>query len=85
MYEFFWTDDFLESLEQLDSSSQELIKLKLRWLASVENPIPFAKKLRGHKELFRFRIGRYRVIFRLSKKSIILLLVKDRKDVYEGL
>lgn len=85
MYQFLLTDDFLESLEQLDPSVQGLIKTKLRWFASSENPLPLAKKLRGYKDLYRFRVGHYRLIFRLSKKSIILLLVKNRKDVYMGL
>ncbi len=77
MYQFLWTDDFLESLHELEKITQESVKAKIRWLASLENPLVLAKKLRGYKNLFRFRIANYRLVFRLSKQDIVLLLVKN--------
>lgn len=84
-FEFFSTEEFVQSLQSLDESCQQKVREKLKFFVQSENPIFFARKLRGYKDIFRFRIGDYRVIFRLEKKNIILLLAKHRKDVYKGL
>ncbi len=85
MFEFSSTADFIESLKSLDSSIQKQIKEKLAYLSKTENPLFFAKKLKGYKNLFRFRSGDHRMVFRLEKNAIVLLTVKHRKEIYEGL
>lgn len=85
MFSFAVTDDFIKSLEKLDNSNVIQIKAKLKKLAVMENPLVFAKKLQGYKDIFRFRQGDYRIIFQLKGKEILLLLAKHRKDVYSGL
>ena len=85
MSEFFTVDDFFESLNQLGRDNQKRIREKLAFFANQENPLLFAKKLKGHKDIFRFRVGDCRIVFQLSENRITLLLVKHRKDVYEGL
>jgi len=84
MYEFLVTDDFRDSLKKLDSQVQRDIKNKLKFLASTENPLLFSKKLKGYKNIFRFRCGDFRIVFQLKGKTILLLLVKHRKEIYEG-
>lgn len=85
MFEFAITDDFRKSLEQLDKRMQESIRSKLGFLSELKNPLRFAKRLTSYKDIFRFRAGDYRMVFRLEKRKIVLLLVKHRKDVYKGL
>jgi mRNA-degrading endonuclease RelE of RelBE toxin-antitoxin system len=85
MNNFTLTSVFIESLKKLDVTIQKKIKEKLPFLSNVENPLSFAKKLQGHKNIFRFRCGDYRIVFSFSKKEIVLLMVKHRKDIYEGL
>lgn len=85
MFEFLVTDDFKKSLDELDKSVQERVKEKLNFLSQQENPLIFAKKLKGHKNIFRFRAGDFRIIFQISNKKIVLLFIKHRKEVYKGL
>lgn len=85
MFEFIVTPKFIKSLKNLDLTVQQYIKEKLAFFSVHENPLIFAKKLKGYKDLFRFRSGDFRIIFRLSKTKIYLLLAKHRKNIYEGL
>lgn len=85
MFDFFATHEFSRALQELEIMAQELVKEKLRYLEKMENPLPLAKRLKGYKDIFRFRAGNYRMVFRLEKQKIILLTVKDRRDIYEGL
>lgn len=85
MYEFLATEDFTKNLARLDITIQKNIKEKLVYFSQIENPIFFARKLRGYKDIFRFRISDYRVIFKVVKKTILLLLVQHRKNIYAGL
>jgi mRNA interferase RelE/StbE len=85
MYEFITTKDFVDDFNKLEKSLQPRIKEKLSFLIKTENPLLFAKKLKGYKDVFRFRIGDYRLVFKLEKQKIILIYARHRKDIYEGL
>lgn len=85
MFEWLATKQFLDLLEKLDEQIQIRVKEKIQFLSKQENPLFLAKKLRGYKDLFRFRVGDYRIVFRLSLRTIILLRVKHRSEVYENL
>jgi mRNA-degrading endonuclease RelE of RelBE toxin-antitoxin system len=73
MFEFFASEGFIKDLARLDQPIQHTVKEKLRFLKDAENPLLFSKKLKGHKNIFRFRAGDYRIVFRLEKKTILLL------------
>jgi len=83
--EFAFSAEFEKSFQKLDSSIQKDIKEKLIWLSETEYPLHHAKKMRGYKNIYRFRCGDYRILFELSQSTCILLLVQHRKDIYEGL
>lgn len=85
MFEFLASSDFVKNIQKLDPAIQKQIKEKLRFLQETENPLLFAKKLKGYKNIFRFRAGNLRMVVRLEQQKIILLFVKHRKDIYEGL
>lgn len=62
----------------------------LRILATIDGlesePRPVScKKLTG-KDLFRLRVGNYRVIYEILDDKLVVLVVKigDRKNVYRG-
>jgi len=48
------------------------------------DPVGFGKPLRyslkGHR---RLRVGDYRVVYRIEKKTVVIVAIKHRKDVYE--
>lgn len=52
-----------------------------------ENPYfgPNIKKLKGeYKELYRYRIGDYRLFYKLSEETVIIFIIniEKRKDAY---
>lgn len=85
MIDFVATQSFSDDLKRLDVPIRKRIKEKLLSLTASENPLLYARKMKGYKDLFRFRIGDYRVIVQYTKLQIILLNVKHRKEIYEGL
>ncbi|MBF0511260.1 MAG: type II toxin-antitoxin system RelE/ParE family toxin [Candidatus Omnitrophica bacterium] len=45
----------------------------------VNYGLPLRKSLQGHRKL---RVGDYRVIYRIEHKTVIILKIGHRKDVY---
>jgi len=45
---------------------------------------PGCRKLSGYDDVFRVRIGRYRVLYSIEDRRLIVIVLKvgDRKDVY---
>lgn len=88
MHKVFYAESATQDLERLEKRNVERITKKVEFYAQQENPISFAKPLKG-KEVgkYRFRIGDYRAIFHVDAKGQILILmilrIKHRKDVYD--
>ena len=54
----------------------------------AENPFPQGiKKLAGEKDLYRLRVGDYRILYQVQGKRLVVLVVGigHRGDVYRGL
>ncbi len=52
-----------------------------------ENPRPVGtKKLAGTEDLWRVRVGEYRVVYQIDDDRLLVLVVRvaHRKDVYRG-
>ena len=80
----FYTHRAAAELKSLPKSVQKRIVSKMRFYASQENPLTFAKRLVDVREgQLRFRIGDYRVIFDVAKDSIYVLKIAKRSDVYK--
>jgi mRNA interferase RelE/StbE len=45
---------------------------------------PGCRKLAGHDDVFRVRVGRYRVLYSIEDRRLVVIVLKvgDRKDVY---
>jgi len=45
---------------------------------------PGCRKLSGYEDVFRVRIGRYRVLYSIEDRRLVIIVLKvgDRKDVY---
>ena len=82
-------------IEFLDKFSKDLDKISLksvktslsRLIQEVESAgslseIPNAKKLKGHRSAYRFRIGDYRVGVFFENQKVIFARVVHRKDIY---
>ncbi|CAN5882450.1 type II toxin-antitoxin system RelE/ParE family toxin [soil metagenome] len=77
---------FEKALQKLPAETVQLIIERTRQLA--DNPFgPNTKKLKGAKQLYRLRVGIYRVVYSVDTKGriIVLMLVGHRKDIYRNL
>jgi mRNA interferase RelE/StbE len=78
---------FLKSLSKIRDKSLfqkiEKIIVNLEKVESLED-IPGIKKLSGFKHYYRIRIGDYRLgIEKLDPKTVVLVIVAHRKDIYK--
>lgn len=80
MPNFIYTKKAMKNIRSLD------VKLKDRIKAGIER-IPFGdiKKLQGYSNLYRLRIGDYRVIYQMENDIIIIDAVLPRGEAYKGL
>jgi mRNA interferase RelE/StbE len=85
-----WNVEFVESarkeLRGLFSAVQDRIfDYLIKRPASIDNPYILGVPLAGSKVRYgRFRVGDYRIIFRLDKenRTIIIMAIGHRREVY---
>ncbi len=73
----------LREFNALERATQRRIATRIDALAS--NPFPAGvKKLQGKTDLYRIRIGDYRVLYRVDGKRVLIVILKvgHRRDVY---
>ena len=73
-------------LDKLDKDISERIKSRLRNLEN--NPVPSDSKFIGREDnemIFRYRIGNFRVLYKVKKSMNIILVAKidKRERVYD--
>lgn len=85
-FEARWTDQAVRDLQNQDPKVADRILRKVEWFCAQNHPLAFAKPLDGSlKDVYRFRIGDYRVLFEIidDKPHILMVLrVRHRRDVY---
>lgn len=74
-----------KDLRALDDRTRRRI---FRAIMALEvNPRPSgAKKLRGESDLWRVRVGNYRILYSVEEARLVVLVVKvgHRREVYRG-
>ena len=73
-----------KEIEKLPASVQGDITQEIAKLASIPRPVG-CKKLKGSDNLWRIRVGDYRVIYTLKDGLLVIeiIRIRHRKDVYE--
>ena len=89
-YQVAYTKPALDDLEALPRNIAQRIAKKVKWFAQQDKPLQFAKSLQDTDfGEYRFRVGDYRVIFDVTAKGVITILVvlrvKHRREVYKDL
>jgi mRNA interferase RelE/StbE len=69
-----------KELKKITKIDQIGIAKKIRSL--LENLIVNEEKLSGFKNIFRVRVGNYRIVYRKTSQEIYIVLIHHRKDVY---
>ena len=88
MYTISLSEDALDDIAQLDKKSQKIIFDKLVEIEKSPNPMTLAKTLTcPYKNIFRFRVGAYRLVFEKKDEELLLLiiLVEQRKNIYQNI
>lgn len=83
-YEVIWSIAAKKDLDRLGDILARRIVAKVHLYAASPNPMKFAKGLMGNfTGYYRFRIGKYRVIFEKETYSqivLLLILSVDKRD-----
>ena len=83
-YKVFLEREAQKQLEALNSSIVKTIKEKLSKLKSGFSPELDIKKLKGYKNHYRLRVGRYRILFELQEGYVIVVYaILPRKRAYK--
>ena len=72
-----------KQLEKLNRDDQRRVVRAI--LALADDPRPQgSRKLAGYDDVFRIRVGRYRVLYSISGKKLVVIILKigHRKDVH---
>ena len=72
-----------KQLHKLTRDDQE--RVVRRMLVLAEDPFPQgARKLTGYDDVYRVRVGRYRILYSVSRRRLVIVILKvgHRKDVY---
>lgn len=72
-----------KQLKRLPREDQRRVVRAL--VALADNPLPRgARKLHGHEDVFRIRVGRYRVLYSVADDRLVIIILKvgHRRDVY---
>lgn len=69
-----------KELKKITKIDQIAIAKKIRSLS--EKIIVNEEKLLSYKNVFRVRVGDYRIVYRKMHKEIFIVLISHRKDIY---
>ncbi len=56
-----------------------------RILALADDPLPRgSRKLAGYEDVYRIRVGRYRILYSVAGRELVIIILKigHRRDVY---
>ena len=73
----------IRELIKLPRDVRRSIRSRIDALANNPSP-PDAKKLEGEEEFYRIKIGDYRIVYQVHKKSLFILMIRigHRKEVH---
>lgn len=72
-------------LKKIEKVEARRILSKLAWYEAQKDPLHFARLLRGHDDLYRFRVGKYRIVITPKGEVLVVLRIAPRDAVYKGL
>ena len=71
-----------KELKKIPKIDQIVIAKKIR---SIKDSSIATKKqkLTGYKNIFRIRVGNFRIVYKKATKEIYIILIGHRKDIYQ--
>lgn len=69
-----------KSLKRFSRMDQIILSKKIRQLKNPRNTNE--EKIKGFNNIYRVRVGNYRMVYRKTPQEIYIILIAHRKDVY---
>lgn len=75
-----------KQIRKLSRDDQIRVLRAIRPLATTPNP-PGARKVRGYDDVFRIRVGTYRILYRVEGRRLLIIILKigHRREIYRSL
>lgn len=85
-YEIRFSRAAIKEADQLPSEVAERVAPAIDALAGIPWPTG-CQKLQGEKDLWRIRVGNYRIIYQVDARGRILYIrrIRHRREVYRGI
>jgi mRNA interferase RelE/StbE len=85
-YDVGFTGAALKQIEKLPLRVRQRIIGSIEKLSEEPRP-PTAGKLSGHEDIYRIRVGDYRVVYEIEDEGLVVLVLRvaHRKDAYRGI
>jgi len=71
-----------KQLKKISKVNQIVIVKKLKSLKG-KSTISGAEKLKSFKDIFRIRVGDFRIVYKQRKKEIYVISIGHRSDIYK--
>lgn len=69
--------------ERAEKQLRKVSKLKQLIITSKLMSLDGGEKLKGYKDMYRTRVGDYRIVYRRLDDEVHVVLIGHRKDVYK--
>lgn len=85
MYQLKYAINLEKVLKYIPKNDQAKIIGFLDVLDGIKNPFSILEKMHGECDFYKYRVGNYRIVCKISKKELIILIVDiaDRKHIYK--
>jgi mRNA interferase RelE/StbE len=73
-------------IRKLPREDQLRVLRAIRPLATEPVP-PGSRKLRGYDDVYRIRVGTYRILYRVEGRRLVIIILKigNRREIYRSL
>lgn len=76
------TDRITKFIRSLDEKTKRQLQRKLQLLKEDPFSTPGVKRMQGDENVFRLRMGKIRVIFRVNQNSVEIIDIDYRGNIY---
>ncbi len=76
------TDRISKFIASLDPKTRERLKAKLLMIKSDSFSTSNIKKLQNHKNIYRFRLGKIRIIYTIVNNEVEIIDIDYRGNIY---
>ncbi len=75
-----------KQIRKLPREDQLRVLRAIRPLANEPTP-PGSRKVRGYDDVFRIRVGTYRILYRVEGRCLLIIILKigHRREIYRSL